>query len=267
LYGDGSPQYQQAKQMFDLDIDSDKSRIGYQNALAGSMDKRYLTQMGKSIVEQKNVSQGLSPQGNQDGYLNDDQKQQLADSYALHIQKMATDADTRNRNLYATNIEKTLDLIDPDALVQYAGASGTVNKILNQIAAPFGEESSDYDKFSTNLNNIGYLQKQVRAFTKDSIDPSVQEKFSSLLNPATWRTNPKLAKQMFLELENVLRNDTKTYREALVSRKPYLGIDEKGVPLLENKDMKPQQKALPKAPRKMIQDPNNPSKLIFEVSQ
>lgn len=67
MYGEDSPQYKAAKEQYQLNQDSTRSRISYQDILAQTLPTRALTAPGKSIVEQSNVGAGLMPTGNQWG--------------------------------------------------------------------------------------------------------------------------------------------------------------------------------------------------------
>lgn len=62
-YGAESPQYQQAKKSFDLEQESDKARINYQNVLSQTAPTRALTPGGRGFVEEYRVNQGYAPTG------------------------------------------------------------------------------------------------------------------------------------------------------------------------------------------------------------
>src|ERR1700753_793230 len=119
LYGEGSPQYLQALQAFNLDQQSDKSRINYQDKLAETLPIRYTTPEGRQIIEQSNVNQGYSPAGTPQGQpIAPGQVPYQAPSsqgnttpegrhYGLRQIKSDVPASVLQKNLYATNIEKT----------------------------------------------------------------------------------------------------------------------------------------------------------------
>lgn len=297
LYGENSPQFQNAKQMFDLEQQSMMSRIGYQNALAGSMGVRYLTPTGKSLVEQNNVSQGMSPEGNpyanyttasanpvaamnavagapsasQSPYA--PPANEAANQYELLRQKATTDTDTRKRNLFASNIEQTLGMIDPNALTQYAGALGAVKKAGQGVAASFGKENQGYDKYQQSLTGARMLATQVRQFYGDSVQPSVQEKLNNLVNPEFWNSNPKIARQNYDQLVNILNKEMQTYRDALQSRAPYLGANQRALPLSDSQKQRldqasaaagtPQDVVVPKQATNSVSMPSFNSKQDF----
>lgn len=257
MFGEDSPQYQQALNAFNLEQQGAGSRIGYQNALTQSMPNRYLTPTGKSIVEEANVGAGQMPSGQAWGSAQQPgmtqqipsqaqglaqslgaiaqpgmpqqanqgmppaSPQDLANQYALLRQKGTTDTDTRKRNLYATNIEKTLDQINVDDLTKYAGIAGKSQEIGQKGLASMGLESKDYDKFQKNLVAADFLASQVRQFYGESIQPEMRAKLEALANPSTWSNNPKLAKDMFNQTKNILGKEMQTYRDALKSPGAY----------------------------------------------
>lgn len=145
----------------------------------------------------------------------------IANAYNLYRQKQTSDVDTRKRNLFASNIEKTIKYIDPDSLTQYAGMSGSLKKLLEQGKSSFGLESPEYDQYSQSLQATNLLAKQVRQFYGDSIQPEMDIKLNKLVNPATWRNNPKLAKELYNQTIDILGQETGTYRQALQSTEPY----------------------------------------------
>lgn len=254
MYGEDSPQYKAAQEQFKLNQDSTRSRIGYQNVLAQTMPTRSLTSPGKSIVEQANVGAGLMPTGAQWGApgqmqqpqmpgagnmsnaisqaLNQNQQipqapgssQELADQYALFRQKSVSDVDTRKRNLFATNIEKTLNNINVDDLTQYAGVKGGLEMKKQQGLAAVGKQSPAYDKFQNSLTAADFLASQVRQFYGESIQPEMRQKLEALTNPGTWTNNPKLAAQLFNQTKNILGQEMQTYRDALKSPRAYQDV-------------------------------------------
>jgi hypothetical protein len=243
-YGENSPQYNMALKAFDLSQTGKQSQINYQNVLTNTLPVRSLTPTGKAIVEGGNVAQGNSPTGQSWGVTNPGQvntapttnpgekpgsapanQKKLGGVYNLLLQQGSTDADARKKNLYATNIEKTLAAINPDDLTHYAGAWGGLRKFGNELLSPFGKESKEYDDFANALNKSEFLSKQVRQFYGDSIKPEMLEKLQSLVNPATWRNNPALAKSIYNQTKSLLGQELKTYRDAMEDTQVYKGQD------------------------------------------
>lgn len=137
--------------------------------------------------------------------------------------KKTTDPQARAKLLYAANIDKTLAQIDPDALTQYAGFAGSLEKLAQEGLAPFSKESKNYDNYQSNVSLTKLLAKQVRQFYGDSIRPTVAKGLKELSNPATWKDNPKLAKKKYNTFVNLLRRETQTYRSAMKAPGIYYG--------------------------------------------
>jgi|GEM_PF-4754582 len=145
--------------------------------------------------------------------------QAVQNAAQMQLLKKTTDTAARQKNLYASNIEKTLNQIDPGALTQYAGSP--ISKLANQAAAPFGMESKNYDSYLNSLNAANLLATQVRQFYGDSIQPSMIQRLESLTNPATWSNNPQIAKSLFNQTKQILDQEMGTYRQAMKSTAPY----------------------------------------------
>jgi hypothetical protein len=145
----------------------------------------------------------------------------IQNASSLLAQKKMTDASARQKNLYASNIEKTLNQIDPDALTQYAGGTGTLEKYMQSGLSSVGQESANFDNYQKSLNAANMLATQTRQFYGDSIQPSMIQRLEGLTNPSTWSTNPKLAKELFNQTKNILQQETGTYRQAMQSTAPY----------------------------------------------
>jgi hypothetical protein len=231
-YGENSPEYKAAINQFNLGNESTNSRIKYQNKLTDTLPLRALTQEGKGFVEQSNVNQGASPAGTPIGQSlydgappynpnlpNNAQGQQ----YGLKRIKENVPAKTAERNLFATNIEKTLGNINPDDLTQFAGVSGFFKRKLQEGLASVGKESKGYDNYLKSVTAANLLAKQVRQFYGDSIQPEIEKKLANLSNPQTWSNNPKLAKELFNQFTNILGQETGTYRSAIQDPSVYLG--------------------------------------------
>lgn len=145
----------------------------------------------------------------------------IQDTSGLLSQHKTTDAAARQKNLYATNIEKTLEQINPDDLTQYAGGAGTAKKYGQMGLASIGAESNNYDNYTKSLNAANLLATQVRQFYGDSIQPSMIQRLEGLTNPSTWANNPKLASALFNQTKQILQMETSTYRQAMKSTAPY----------------------------------------------
>lgn len=224
MFGENSPQYQQAMDAFNLGLQSDLSRINYQNTLAQTAPTRMLTPLGKAITEQQNISQGFMPNGKPLSYPGPNGTKELSGVYDLLINKTATDTDARKRNLFAENIEKTLQSINPEDLFQYGGLKGTAEKYTQQGLASLGKQSADYDKYQQAMQGAEMLATQVRQFYGDSIQPQMMKRLEAITNPASWTNNPKLSLEMFNKTKSILQKEMQTYRDAMKNSDVYRGL-------------------------------------------
>lgn len=209
--------------------DTAKANNMYKTALAKyymspALQERGLTNLGKSYVESGIIpaikgSMNASNQSvNQPG---NSQDSSVGDAYNLYRQKMITDSSARQKNLYATNIEKTLNFINPDDLTQYSGLKGIFNKQVDKFKASEGNQPESYDKYQRALNAAQLLATQVRQFYGDSIQPNMIERLEKLTNPSTWDKDPKLAKQIFNQTKDILGQELGTYRQSMKSTGAY----------------------------------------------
>lgn len=210
-YGEDSPEFQQASQALQSQQESAQILNEYRKGLLESMGKRFASPTGKLQMELEAAQQGAAP----GGPTLSPEDQAKVNQLQLAIQKKVSDPQARQRNLFASNIEKTLDLIDPEHLTQYAGIPGEIKKRQEEAKAPFGKESEDYRNYQKSLTAANTLATQVRQFYGDSINPAMVRRLEVLTNPASWRNNPKIARQNFDQIKEILKRETKTYREAL----------------------------------------------------
>lgn len=221
LYGENSPQYQQAKSAYDLNTQSIHSRVNYQNTLSGTANKRASTNLGKTAQELEDVRRGVLP--GTDIPLSEEDQKYYEGKYGLALLKPTTDADTRKRNLYAHNVDITLSKINPQALTQYSGLRGGINLMKDMKDAQTGKASPQYKAYEQSLTNARLLSKQVRQFYGDSITPAVQEGLKALTNPSTWLKSPEIALQNYNTFVDTLRSESKTYQQATESPDVYSG--------------------------------------------
>ena len=144
----------------------------------------------------------------QDGY--DDEK---AQAYEQDIAKKTTDADARKRYLYATNIDKTRERIDPKDLLAYSGLEGTGRLLRDHSLAQRGKTPAQLLAHQKALTGAKTLAKQVRQFYGDSIQPEMEKKLTLLTNPATWYKTPDIAMAEFEAFNDILDAETETYRK------------------------------------------------------
>lgn len=223
-YGENSPQYKEAKEAYDLDKESTRSRIGYQNILSESAPKRFSTGTGKTAQEFEDIKKGFLP-GTKIP-LTPEQKRYYEGLYGLEMVKKTTDTDTRKRNLLATNVEKTIAQINPDDLVQFSGIKGMKNLAKEKAKDIAGNPSEKYLAYQQAITNADLLAKQIRQFYGDSIQPQMTAKLEKLTNPADWLKSPKTALANYNSLIKTLNSEMNTYRQGLKSPGIFYGNEE-----------------------------------------
>lgn len=182
-------------------------------------------------VPQGQPQQGQSmPQNGAPGIQLPASQQDLSNQYNLLRQKNDTDPDARKRNLFATNIEKTFQNIDPNALTQYSGLSGGAQLFGQKLASLFGKASPEYTNYVNSQVAADLAGTQIRQFYGDSVQPAQLERIHAFTNPTGWTTSPEIAKQKFMQTENILGKELGTYRDAMTSTAPYQSQSQMGQP-------------------------------------
>lgn len=232
VFGKDSPQYLHAKHAFDLDQQSQNQNMLYQQALTKSMPERYLTPGGRGYLEEARVNQGQSPTGQSWGEVlgttanSKDQPfspEEIKNNYEMIRLKASTDPQARQKNLYARNIDKTLQSFKPEDLTQYSGIIGSIQRGLNSGLAPTGHETKNYDKYSKALSAIDLLASQVRQFYGDSVQSTSMDRIADMFKTGSWKSNPKLALETLNNNINNLKNEMGTYQSALQGTDIYKG--------------------------------------------
>jgi|SRR6185503_13266617 len=221
--GEDSPVYQNAKKAFDMDLNAKQSLMDYRGTLSSTADKRASSSLGKLQAEAQEVAQGFMPGTGGSIRLSPEQQQNMLGQYQLQIQKSATDTQARQKSLLASNIDKTLETIDPYILTKYAGIKGSADRKKEAFKAALGRESEDYRKYKEAITSSEILAHQIRQFYGDSIQPSMTQAIQNLVNPAYWGNNPALAKRQFNQVKGILKKETGTYRGALKDTSEYSG--------------------------------------------
>lgn len=218
-YGEDSPEYKEAKDLYDLEKKRAEKTMEYQQFLIDSQEKRFASPTAKIAQEKQEVAQGFMPGttvGNKPGKkLTNEQQQQLQGVYGLKQLSDITDNKVRERILYSKNMEKTLDNLPVDALVSYSGLKGTQDLIKDTISAnTTGKITPRYQAYSEALTAAKTLAKQVRQFYGDSITAGVQQGLQELTNPTTWLKHPDIAKAQFNRFKKILLTEAKTFTDA-----------------------------------------------------
>ena len=151
------------------------------------------------------------------------ENQEALNKYFLRISKESTDPAIRLKALYATNMEKTMGLINRDDLTRYAGIVGHAEILGQELLSQIGKESPEYDDYLKSQRNAIVLAHQLRQFYGDSIQPSMLAKLEDMASPATWKNNPKQAGMLYDSLVQLANNEMQTFRDALQGPQVYSG--------------------------------------------
>lgn len=248
-YGPESEVYQNAAKRYQADLEASKILNEYRQTLSGTTEKRVATPFKKLEMEigEINDRKDISPY----------EKERLTEMARAAQIKGITLPEFQKRAAFAANIDKTLESINPDHLVQYAGAFGEGKKFVSGIAASLGFTLNDFKQYQNALTATKLLAKQVRQFYGDSITPEVQAQLRELTNPASWKNNPEIAKDKFLMFKNLLLKETQTYKNLTRNTKEYGQAEYSSTMPESNKAFLENQRK--EAFRKNIQ-PNAPSK-------
>lgn len=221
IYGDKSPQYQQASQMLQAEQQQSQQLMDYRRQLMQTAPKRASSPLGKIEQEKEDIRNGFLP--GSEIPIPPAMQKDLLNRYGLQELKTTTDTDTRKRTLNSKNIEITLDNINPDDLTRYSGLKGAVNLSKDSAQAALGKSNENYDNYQKSLTASKLLAKQVRQFYGDSITPGVQEGLNKLTNPSTWMNNPDVAKKKFNQFKSILNQEMKTIRGGLTDPETFTG--------------------------------------------
>jgi hypothetical protein len=166
--------------------------------------------MTKLNTDLDDINSGFMPGTGKKQLISEDKQNELRSQYEAKLEKESEQTQIIQRRRYAANIEKTINSIDPKILTQYSGANG-LKRYWEQVKAPFGQESSEYDSWSNMFNKAHMFATQVRQFYGESIQPSMREKLEKLTDPSGWISNPDLALSNYNSIVDILRKETSTY--------------------------------------------------------
>lgn len=221
-----------------------KANAMYKEAMANYLSQpnqqlRFLSNTGKTFVEPGIVSQILKShgvntgngqvsgmyvdtgEGNAPDQGNGNNNNTINDAYELQRQKITTDAQARNRNLFANNIEKTIGFINPKDLTAYSGIQGQAEKKYDSVMSGLGHGSEKYNKYLNSKQASEFLAKQVRQFYGASIQPEMEMSLAKLTDPSFWDRDPEQAEKLFGQTTDILKTEIGTYRGAMESVAPY----------------------------------------------
>ncbi len=247
VHGENSGVYKDARRKFEAELEASGILNDYRRSLSGTNEKRASTTLGKTEMEMADIINRKD--------LSTEEKRSMIGRYELSRQKQISDSDSRKRALFASNVDKTLDQINPKDLTQYGGAKGVARLQVDKLKAAAGKETKEYSNYQKSLTGAKLLAKQIRQFYGDSITPQVQEQLSEMVNPATWANNPKIALDKFNQFKKILQSETGTYRSALKETKEFNEQERKDNNLELLKKQRAMAEALKKQQPKMSGEP------------
>jgi hypothetical protein len=241
-YGENDPRYLQAKAAHDMALAGHQSLIDYRDILNQTAGPRYSSTLGKTILEgngqgaadiiknrgkpgsgvpanafTKTGDQYYDAQG-KPVYADDNTNPRTPEereAYERSINKQTGDADARNTYLRAQNLDKTRRSINVDDLTRYSGPKNAINYGLEFLkTAVGGQPSEEFLAHAKAVNSASLMADQMRQFYKDSIQPSAMDRLRELSNPSAWYKNPAVAKAQFEQLNQILDQETETYKKA-----------------------------------------------------
>lgn len=212
-YGENSPVYQNALNTYESDRRQANQLMNYRKALEESLPKRTATPLAKTAMEERDIEQGFLPGTNEK--LSPERQKQLSGRFELKNVKDTTDTKTRERMLYAQNIEKTISNIEPKYLLQYSGPTGALKYKKDKYLSALGVNVPEFYKFEESVTAAHMLGEQVRQFYGTSIQPSVREDLNKLGNPSYWLRDPKVAEKKYNKYVKILNSEIDTFASAL----------------------------------------------------
>lgn len=219
-YGEESPVYKNALNAYNLQQEKTNQLMKYQQALTGSLPKRTASPLAKQQMEQADIEQGFMP--GTTTQVSPEKQAELLNQNRLKLIKDVTDPKIRERALYASNMEKTINTLDPSALTVYSGPQGRLQlgeDIVQSTA--HRKDVPRYKAYKEALTSAKVLAKQVRQFYGDSITPQVQEQLAQLADPTTWYEQPDVAMARYNQFVSILGTEADTFFDALQSSDIY----------------------------------------------
>lgn len=208
------------------------SRLASRQAMTQNAPMRFLSPLGKEIVEQQNLQKGLGPSGAVGApmQMTPQEKQLASNQYDLSRIKKTTDAKIRNSLVQATSIDNTFDTIPFNEISQYFGVNGRILAAKEAANVAAGQSPSpSYQKYLNFLNIQGPgLAGQMRQFLQDSVQKGAQEKLKSIIFPDKWLSNPDTALAQFNSMKNLYGTEKFARQRAVTDPTIFTGTSAEG---------------------------------------
>ena len=177
--------------------------------------------LGKLYTELQQVEDGFLPGSNGTIPLNAAEQDDLRKKYKLQIQKNTTDQPTRTSSLQGTNLLKSINASDIDALTKYSGPMGAAQLKSDQAKDLAGKPTEKYLKYLEALQAVQLEAKELRQFFGDSITPEAANAIYEMVNATSLTRSPEAAKRMIQKSRDTIKKQVKTFQDALKSIEPY----------------------------------------------
>lgn len=189
----------------------------YENLMmkASTLEKQYApTYLGKMETERDAAREKYGPDS------------QIVKDYNLRINKERSDAKTRDKALMASNLEKTMNSSDINALVRYSGPAGQLNLKLEQAQDLAGSPSKEYIEYTRAVAAAQLEAEELMQFFQGTKHHAAKKAIEKLTNPNSWGKSPQAARATLEQLRSVIRKNLETFREGQTNTEQHLGYEE-----------------------------------------
>lgn len=177
--------------------------------------------LGKLSSELQQVEEGYLPGSNGQITLDPEQQQDLRNKYLLQMQKSTSDAQTRTAVLRGSNLLKSIDASNIDALTRYSGPAGASKLAIEKAKDLTGNPSKEYLEHLEALQAVELEAKELRQFFGDSITPTAADALYKMVNATSLTRSPEAAKRMIQKSRDTIKKQVKTFSSALDNPEAY----------------------------------------------
>lgn len=128
----------------------------------------------------------------------------------------AVPASMQEAAIAAEGILNDLEQLDTEALVQYSGGLGGIQKGLNAFAEMIGIGGTEnYQNYTDEYVRAKFLAQQARSAFKDPASQTVLEKVEKLLDPESWGKSPETARRNIQTAKKILTEHAQSRIDAV----------------------------------------------------
>lgn len=169
---------------------------------------------GKHAIERAEANKRL-----QNPNLNPTEKREAQrDLRAVQLKEWqeTADADSLKKYRAGEQIQKTLGMIDIDAIAKGAGITGKKWLAQEAIKSAFGKESPEYTKHELSLKGLEALAEQVGTFYGTASASEAQNRLRAMIHNPRLLSNKNLAKAELNYIKKLLHQEHKTFEDSLL---------------------------------------------------